>query len=169
MNRASPLVFLGLGAAIATGALFLMSQAVPPTPNHSGSYGPPKKNVVNIFEMPTNPIVLTPGQELVIYTVPSDRWLTVTACDARAGIVQGWGLPKWGESYGGTFNPKGFADNGGLSIYGQTGQLPAISSPPGGDVGWVFRPGSQLVIRNPSTFSNAGVDGYAVIGYLSRE
>ncbi len=37
MKSASPLVYLGIGAAIATGALFLMSQATPPARHSSAS------------------------------------------------------------------------------------------------------------------------------------
>jgi hypothetical protein len=148
MKRASPLVFLGLGAAIATGALFLMSQAVPQTSTHSGSYGPPKKNVVNIFD--TN-LTMAGGQDLAIYTVPPDRWLTVTACQLVSGIGTA-GI--WGENYGGVFTPKGNTFTG--------------AEPSGDAVGWVFRPGAQLVFRNTSTIG-ASISRYSVIGYLSRE
>ena len=143
MKSASPLVYLGLGAAIATGALFLMSQSVPPTSPHSGSYGPPKKNVVNVFEHPTNAFNVAPGQELVVYTVPSDRWLTVTACDAMVVSTLGAGCSqsspskaKWGESYGGAFTPKGVTETSANFFSGSgVGQLGSICTPPGGDVG----------------------------------
>lgn len=167
MKSASPLVYLGAGAAITTGALFLMSQAVPPTSGQSsGSWGPPKKNVVNIFEDFTLPgggtaPNLPANGDHVVYTVPSDRWLTVTECAASANSIS----MVWAERYNGTVTNKGkwFTAVGSFS-----GPLNALPFSPSSEVGWVFRPGSQVIFRNLSTNNNV-LNGYSLIGYLTRE
>jgi hypothetical protein len=164
MKSASPLVYLGIGAAIATGALFLMSQSVPPpSPYYSGAY-PARKNVVNLFaQFPGGTTILAPGQEFVVYTVPSDRWLTVTACDAFSNTSA---RMEWGETNGGVFTSKGFADSNHLNGVATS----SAYTPIGTEVGWVFAPGSQLVIKNPTTASgNYSLYWYSVTGYLSRE
>jgi hypothetical protein len=162
MKSASPLVCLGIGAAIATGALFLQSQAVPPTsPNYSGAY-PARKNVVNLF---VQNVAIPSQQEAVIYTVPLDRWLTVTDCQASFNYSNG--IPHWGEINGGSYTTRGIAGAGAQGAYGN-GLI--YSTPVGSQVGWVFPPGSQLVLRNP-VYNQPPIGVYwcSVTGYLSRE
>lgn len=156
MKSASPLVYLGIGAAIATGALFLMSQSVPPTsPNYSGAY-PARKNVVNIFNWNGGTIPF--GQEIVVYTVPSDRWLTVTDCQA---YTTGGTVTDWGENNGGLFIARGIAGAASSSY--------AYHTPVGSQVGWVFPPGSVLVLKNTGSTQTINWYWYYVTGYLSRE
>jgi len=147
MTRSNPFILFGAGAALAAGALLLMSQAG--VPSSVGSWVP-RKAVVNVFEyFPNNaPIVVPPGQEYVVHSVPTDRWLTVTACTASALTVTqpgpSYGLTPtlvWGEKYNGTFIPKG-----PLGLFGaERDQLPPYQ--PGTDGGWVFRPGSEVVLK----------------------
>lgn len=96
MTRTNPLMISGAGAALAAGALFLMSQAGVPSSN---GYWVPRKAVLNVFEYFPNtaPITVLPGQDYVVSSVPNDRWLTIPACSASALTVP---HPGSGGSYG---------------------------------------------------------------------
>ena len=186
----------GAGAVLAAGALFLMSQAG--VPSGSWGWGPPKKGVVNLYETTTG--VLQPGQEVVVYSVPSDRWLTITearfevAADAAmSGSLNGnpssaddystrWF--KWGEAQAGNFTPKGAAYGApnpqqaffaGMTyaLYNGSaapspGQMGLPFSPAGSEIGWVFKPGSQVVVKNTSSAPRSYY-GWSVIGYQTRD
>jgi hypothetical protein len=162
MTRSNPFMLIGAGAALATCALMLMSQVG--VPSNPGSWGPPKKGVVNLlenFQSTTLPIV-PPGGEYVVYTVPQDRWLTITLCGASARITVGSSTSNtlaWGESLGGNFSPKGYA--AGINA--------------GSDVGWVFRPGSQVVLKEvggvliPGQSYSNELFGFSLTGYSTRD
>jgi hypothetical protein len=161
--KANPFLMLGAGAALATCALFLMSQGIPPSGSHySGTWGPPKKNVVNLFEEFTNSVTIQPGAEYVVYTVPADRWLTVTQLGAYAGTAGVNSVLRWAESYSGSLDIKGRVYDGGLDY-----QTPLYCSPRT-EIGWVFRPGSQVVLKSSSS-GPLNLSSFSLIGYLSRE
>ena len=191
MTRSNPFIMFGAGAALAAGALFLMYQAG--VPSGSWGWGPPKKGVVNLYETTTG--VLQPGQEVVVYSVPSDRWLTITearfetaAEDAATGPLEFGGNPanyqtrffKWGENQAGAFTAKGVAygaPNPQQSVISSAIQSAAAPSPglmglpfspAGSEIGWVFRPGSQVVVKNTSSAPRSYY-GWSVIGYQTRD
>ena len=162
MTRSNPFIMFGAGAALAAGALFLMSQAG--VPSGSWGWGPPKKGVVNLIEnfQVTTPPIVPAGGSYVVYTVPPDRWFTVTSCGASARITVGSSTGNtlaWGESFGGSFSPKGYT--AGLNA--------------GGEVGWVFRPGSQVVLQEVGGVLYTGSSypnelyGFSLTGYSTRE
>jgi len=167
---------LGAGAALAAGALFLMSQAG--GPSSYGSWGPPRKGVVHLveggFPFVQTPFAQVPAgqQEFVIYTVPPDRWLTVTAADIQIReTAQGGNVVPvlWGEKFGGNFTPRGWAWGSGWGI-GMEGN-PALTPPP--VAGWVFRPGSDVVVRRAPTDPSANnawfIHNFSLSGYTSRD
>ena len=178
----------GAGVALTAGALFLMSQAG--VPSGSWGWGPPKKGVVNLYETTTG--VLQPGQEVVVYSVPSDRWLTITEARFETAADDSWfgGLSlsqtttdsyptrwfKWGEQFAGSFAAKGAAygpPNSQQSYaagYGPsaTGPMGLPFSPAGSEIGWVFRPGSQVIVKNTSSAPRSYY-GWSVIGYQTRD
>ena len=159
MTRSNPFIMFGAGVALAAGALFLMSQSG--VPSSTGSWVP-RKAVLNVFEYfhNTASIMVLPGQDYVVSSVPNDRWLTITACSASALTVPHPGsggsygfVPSliWGEKYNGSFTPKG-----PLGAYGaDTSYLPPYQPGEGG--GWVFRPGSEVVLRE-----SGGLNGWPV-------
>lgn len=176
MTRAHPLLMLGAGAALACGALFLMSQAGGPA--SYGSWGPPKKGVVHLLEgydgYNSPPFAQLPaGQlEFVIYTVPPDRWLTVTAAEISTRLEGQSGNVApvlWGEKSAGNFTLRG---NGGFTLGGgAVPASPAMFPPP--VTGWVFRPGSDVVVRRMTgdpTANNAwNIQSFALSGYTTRD
>ncbi len=179
MTRAHPLLMLGAGAALACGALFLMSQAGGPA--SYGSWGPPQKGVVHLvegYEGSWAPIAQLPvgGQEYVVYTVPPDRWLTVTAVEILSRGSSGSPAQLlWGETFGGNFTQRGSTDgndwNSGQLGTGATVASPAKFPPP--VTGWVFRPGSEVVVRRPTgdPYINQAVSIFqlALSGYTTRD
>lgn len=140
-----------LGAVLATGAFLLMSQAGPGVPY--GSWGPPKTGVVNVYNAQGGTV--PPGGSLVVFSVPTDRWLTLTGASAAGNCVPdlqtGSTLTfRFAELFAGNITVKG------VSL--------ATDSP----VGWVFRPGSQVVVTNVGS-GTCSVDSYDLIGYQTRD
>jgi hypothetical protein len=117
---------------------------------------PAKSDIVNIYSTTGTPVA--PGGYLSVYTVPSNRWLTVTGAFEGSGANLGSLL--WAESYNSVVTPKGDCGTAGNSL----DRTPAGS---GGAVGWTFRPGSQVVLMN-STGAQANV-WPTLIGYLSNQ
>lgn len=129
-----------------------MSQVAPPM---TSSWGPPKKGVVNIFNNPGG--FVPAGGSTVVYQVPSDRWLTVTSASTYLGggcLCGGWPCLRWAEQLGGVVTEKAYAGNS-----------PFVAQ---GEVGWVFRPGSQVVISNVDV-SPCYFERFSLIGYETRE
>jgi hypothetical protein len=173
---------LGAGAALACGALFLMSQGGFPG---EWTWGPPKHGVINLFN--PNVAATNPGSSstLVVYTVPGDRWLTIT--DAQAAVTAFGGCPgggnyrtvRWAERYNGVITEKGYAASARETFtnacgfgtgQSHTGQLGLPFTPSGSEVGWVFRPGSEVVLINTGLQADWGslVPEYSVLGFTSR-
>jgi len=136
------------------------------SPSSVGSWGPPKKSIVNVFAEAG--ATIPAGGHFVVYQVPNDRWLTITSTTANSqGCLCPWPSGgtapclRWAELSGGVYREKGF---------GTAGDTQAHHSPSGvGDpVGWVFRPGSQVVIRNIDA-SPCAVWEFSLMGYESRD
>lgn len=154
-------ISLALGALVAVGLFIVMGQA---SPASYASWGPPKKGIVNIFE-PQQSII--PGNgTLTIYQVPTDRWLTVTSVSLNASNLD---RLRWSEVLGGTVQDKGFAAQADPFTGGAEART-ALFTPEaaGGTIGWVFRPGSQVVLRNTDN-SPAYVYRHALLGYETRD
>lgn len=137
-----------VGAMLAVGAMLVMGQAGP-QPQYV-SWGPPKAGVVNVF-LPGSTAV--PPGGLVLYQVPPDRWLTVTYAK---GFATGGSAMRIAEDLGGVITEKGY-------LYS--------SAPYGIDVsitGWVFRPGSSVVITNLAG-APYSLDAFNLIGYQTRD
>src|SRR5678815_2441942 len=96
---------LALGLVLSGIALLSMSQVgVPGT-----SWGPPKKDIVNLFRFDQSALItVAPTTTHAIYTVPSDRWLTVTAMNVQASAPAS-GYPRVSEEFGGVRTQKGLA------------------------------------------------------------
>jgi len=126
------------------------------------SWGPPKKDIVNVFfdfsaqggGWPTIP----PNGSYVVYSVPSDRWLTVTGAWANAQYC------VWAEDLNGVVTPKGNATGYGAATSDAPRRTPQEC---GGAVGWTFRPGSKVVLQTAGPDSTVPV--CSLVGYLSRE
>jgi hypothetical protein len=151
--RISPLSLV-VGALLAFGLFLVMGQAGPST---DVSWGPLKKGMVNIFQVQTVP--MPAGASHVVYQVPADRWLTVTG---TAVNNDGGNDMLWSEVLAGVLQDKGVA---GIDA---TQSLPTTPAGSGAAVGWVFRPGSQVVIRNAGT-SGHQISRVCLIGYESRD
>lgn len=151
--RVSP-ASLAVGVLLTVGVFFAMGQAGPYTPGTS--WGPPKKSIVNLFDDQVLPV---PGSgERVVYDVPADRWFTVTG----VSVSPGNSALRWAEKYQGLAYQKGFAE------LDPAHSISATPAGGGGEIGWTFRPGSQVVIRNFSA-APIGVGHISVVGYESRD
>jgi hypothetical protein len=102
------------------------------------------------------------GGEHEVFTVPSDRWLVLlpTSANGSSKVAfqdQGGGGYAWlFEDLNGSYTPKA---NGGGSGSGGAG-------PSGWAVGWTFRPGSRVVLKNIGTGGASSV-AYNFFGYLT--
>ena len=164
MSTQRPITMLLLGAGVALSAVFLMSQGGTGQPSSAWPWPPARQNVVHVFERgnqfasgngygtPLPPI--PSGGTLAVYTVPPDRWLTIV--QAEGGVP----FMVWGEQFGGTLTDKGAMDSGGTTRL--------IASPGrNAELGWVFRPGSTVVLKNTSSSPDSPVY-YSFIGYETR-
>jgi hypothetical protein len=144
-----------LGVALSALLVTTMSQV---SPSNERVWPPLTKHIVNYFDQIPSPfLTIAPGGTHTLYTVPNDRWLVITGARTYSGATH------WAEEYGGVLTTKGF---GGSNI----GTEASLHSPDscGGPIGWTFRPGSNVVVRNlsvnPGTYSGA-----VFIGFLTRE
>lgn len=142
---------IATGALLSLGLLVLLGQASPQSTY--ASWGPPKQGVINVFNVPGADV--PPGGLVVLFQVPPDRWLTITGAWVNGGCVSpGSGEPslRFAEQLGGVTVEKGWAG------------YPAAGFSTDSPVGWVFRPGSQVVVTNASpngcSFSRYGLTGY---------
>ena len=152
-----------LGALLTLGVFVLTSQTLP---SSYTSWGPPKKSILNIFKAPGGSI--PGGGALVIHQVPPDRWLTLTGVYANAAGCMCPGGPtgsdpclRWAEQYAGIVTEKGWA-------IGVTTELNFNPAAAGSTLGWVFRPGSQVIVRNVDG-SACALHDYSLIGYETRD
>jgi hypothetical protein len=154
-----------LGAGVALSAVFLMSQGGTGQPSSAWPWPPARQNVVHVFERGNSTGFGTPlpevpaGGTLNVYTVPSDRWLTIVQAEADTSPL------IWVEVHAGAVYEKGAVDSGAT-----TGESPnrLIHSPgKNPELGWVFRPGSAVVLKNTST-SPVFPGYYSFIGYETR-
>jgi hypothetical protein len=149
-----------LGAGVTLSAVFLMSQGGTGQPSSSWPWPPARSAIVHVFERGNQAGYGTPlpqipgGASLPIYTVPSDRWLTIV--QAEGGVP----YMVWGELLGGVLEEKGAMDHGGTTRL-------LLSPGRNAELGWVFRPGSTVVLKNTST-SAESPGYYAFIGYETR-
>jgi hypothetical protein len=120
------------------------------------SWGPPKRDIVNAYSSPAG-ISIPAGGLFTVYTVPNDRWPTLTGA---SGNTSSYPRALWSEVFNSSSTVKGFAEVNDL-----------LFSPEscGGAIGWTFRPGSNVVLQNSDPGSTTNVHDYALIGYLSRE
>jgi hypothetical protein len=107
-----------------------------------------RANVVNLFQhFREKPPEILPSREYVVYAVPDDRWFTVTSCWHHAStrhlkehqnnnphLQRPDDTLIWGETYNGVFSPRGFVRRQTAGGWGN-------------QVEWVFRPGSEVVLR----------------------
>jgi len=154
-----------LGAGVALSAVFLMSQGGTVQPSSAWPWPPARQNVVHVFERGVAAGYGTPlppipgGGTLSVYTVPPDRWLTIAQAEAVTSPL------VWAEMHGGALHEKGAVDSGTT-----TGESPTrLFHSPGRnpELGWVFRPGSTVVLKNTSS-SPESPGYYAFIGYETR-
>lgn len=158
-------ISLVLGALLTLGLFLVMGQA---GPSSFGTWGPPKKGVVNIFRAPGSSI--PSGGVFVAYQVPNDRWLTITGvqagtagCPCSVGPQGSAPCLVWAEQLSGVVVEKGHVANVGSS--GGLNTNPGLA---GSALGWVFRPGSQVVIRN-NDVAPCSVYDFSLIGYETRD
>jgi len=155
MNRVFALHPFSLIAGLALGVVCLLSMSQVSAPRDS--WGPPKKDIVNVYSGSAAGISIPPGGSFTVYTVPNDRWLTLTGASGNSSISP---TTLWAEEFSNSSTVKGFAD--GTSLHLSPGNC-------GGAIGWTFRPGANVVLLNSHPSSTANVSEYALIGYLSRE
>jgi hypothetical protein len=157
MNLQRSLLMGLFGAGIAFGAVALMSQGGTTGPSTAWPWPPPRQSIVNLMGS-TNP---ASGQSTTVYTVPTDRWLTIT--EAKAITTSGSsGQFEWQEVHGGVVTKKmGHPFTVPEPAWGTAG-VNRSASP---EIGWTFRPGSQVVF-----FNEGGTPGYfySLIGYETR-
>lgn len=136
---------LALGLAFGLVCFFSMGQIGVPV----NSWGPPKKNIVNLWE--PGPITIPPGASLNVYDVPADQWLVVTGVGLSASYPF-----AWVEDLNGVITVKG--TNAGL--------FPQATSAP---IGWTFRPGSKVVLQSLEMTYTSNIYNRSLLGYLARE
>src|SRR5258705_8698868 len=116
-----------------------------------------RDRVIRFSLEPTSQISLPPGASFTVFTVPDDRWLTITGV---SGSYANGPYPYWIEELNGAVTEKGpFLGN----------EMPASPASCGGAIGWTFRPGSTVVVKNLDPTITALIHSYALIGYLSRQ
>jgi hypothetical protein len=154
-----------LGAGVALSAVFLMSQGGTGQPSSAWPWPPARQNVVHVFERGNSTGFGTPlpeipaGGTLAVYTVPPDRWLTIVQAEAVVSHL------VWAETLGGALHERGAVDSGTTTgesptrLFHSPGRIP--------ELGWVFRPGSTVVLKNTST-SPSSPGYYAFLGYETR-
>ncbi len=154
-----------LGAGVALSAVFLMSQGGTVQPSSAWPWPPARQNVVHVFERGNSTGVgvalpsVPSGGVINVYNVPTDRWLTITQAEAGTSFM------VWAEMSGGVLDEKGAVDSGS-----STGDSPSrLLHSPGrnAELGWVFRPGSTVVLLNTAA-STQSPGYYAFIGYETR-
>jgi hypothetical protein len=125
----------------------------------AGGWGPARADVVNLYERYPQPITLAGGASAVIYTVPADKWLTITSVQPFLNNPYDC---KWAEDL-----------NGVVTVKAQALQPVSVQSQPPlecGSAGWTFHPGSSVIIRadfDPQYSINFA--GFQLTGYLSRD
>ena len=93
------------------------------------------------------------GSTVPVYSVPADRWLTITGVEAFSGSEV-----YWAETFAGTTTIRGLsASSHGFPIDGA-----------GGTVGWVFRPGSTVSLVNVGA-ANSSMVRFGFVGYETRD
>ena len=160
MSTKRPIAMLLLGAGVALSAVFLMSQGGTVQPSSAWLWPPARQNVVHVFERGNSTGFGTPlpevpaGGTLNVYNVPSDRWLTIVQAEG--------GFPSmiWCEQLSGVLKEKGAMELGGTTRL-------LISPGRNAELGWVFRPGSTVVLKNTAT-SPVSPGYYSFIGYETR-
>jgi len=165
MRPTHALLLTCTGLSLALISMFLMSQGgvVPSTT----TWPPARKQVFNLAD---TSISISPGQAVVVYAVPPDRWLTITEIDVfgGSGTSAGQGRASVFESFGGVDTlkiPEWSMDlntGGGTSFWGTTRFALATKHP---ELGWVFRPGSQVKFVAGITMNELN---YRLMGYESR-
>lgn len=150
---------LALGLVLAAVCMVGSSQMPP----GGDTWPPAKRNIVNISEALQAPVTIPSNGSVVVYSVPRDRWLTVTGTDT---FPTGSGGGQWAEDQGGTITRKGY--HGDPSGFIVADGLKISPRGCGGPVGWTFRPGSNVVIYNANP-NPMIVAGWELVGYLARE
>lgn len=143
-------------AAVAVGVLALVllmqSQSGPVQQYLGPRHWPPfPEEMVNVL----NVSVVPPGGTGVLYSVPTDQWLVVTAV---GGQVFNSNVDLC-EDLGGVLTVK----VGTVNLH----TVPVVPVDGQGPIGWAFRPGSNVVLRNPGPQA-AGINGFTMLGYLAR-
>ena len=150
--RPQPFV-VAVGVVLGIGLLVSMAQ----TSATRDTWPPQKRDILNVFERGTNNVVIPPDGSYVVYAVPTDHWLTLTGAE---GYVESPDS-QWGEDFGGILTEKGYVGPHGNGMYSPEGS--------GGAIGWTFRPGSSVVVHNPSSTNSWHLYSWSLVGYLSRE
>jgi hypothetical protein len=125
--------------------------------------------MVQLTTAKTGTILLEAGAEHEVFAVPNDRWLVllpnhsqITACTPFAVQTPGGNYGELYENSGGILN---YRSTAGV----QTGWVPSSgeSAPSLSLLGWVFSPGSRVVIKNHGP--SPGNLQYNFFGYLVDE
>jgi hypothetical protein len=146
MSRSLHPTSLLVGLLIGGACWLTMSQvAIPRSP----AWGPAKQDIVNFWD--PGPTSIPPGGSSIVFEVPSDKWLVLTAVDVTTSYPL-----NWAEDLNGVITVK--SSNLGLR--------PQTTSPP---IGWTFRPGSRVVLQNLESTNPSIVYNRTLFGYLSRD
>ena len=136
---------IAFGALLSLGLFVLLGQASPQSTY--ASWGPPKQGVLNILDAQGTSVPAGGSGTFVMFSVPSDRWVTLT----RVSLTGGNNL-RIAELYAGNLTVKA-----GTSF--------TTESP----VGLVFRPGSQVVAVNLDETTPSGPFKFTMLGYQTRD
>jgi hypothetical protein len=135
-----------IGVAFAAICILAMSQASPP----SDTWPPPKRSILNVDA--ETPVTIAPNGFAVVYTVPNDRWLTITEAAASIDDHFGNGFSTiWTEELNGVSTQKG-----------------RVGIDTSGPIGWTFRPGSSVVVTAAQPVTTY-LESYSLLGYLSYQ
>jgi len=153
-------VALAVFAFLATTQQAATAQAAPALTARYG-YPPHPRDMVQIYGEQH----ISAGGEHLIYTVPSDRWLVVVPKFdgdhySSVGVYSHSTDGRVVERFGGTDSEK-------AHTIINTWERPQRQGPSRSDgIGWTFKPGSQILIRNVNPSSN-DTFRWSIFGYLT--
>ncbi len=122
------------------------------TSSYGRGFGPHPRAMVNIHSSNLSLPEVPAQGTAVVYDVPQDFWLVATGFKISNTFFE------LCESYQGELLVK--RSRGGVST-----QV-TIPEDMAGPMGWTFRPGSQVLVRNDTTATSSATGRFSLTGYL---
>jgi hypothetical protein len=159
-HRTLAVVFVAACLALPLASRVVSAPQGPPPPVRP-VWPPHASNILNLDSTsvanPNGYVSLNPGTSVMVYTVPSDRYLVLT--DFEITEIGANMISLFEDANGSTTVKRGFYFNQRLP---QTALQPYHSA-----VGLTFAPGSSVVLRNTTTQGQQTGVAYTMTGYFA--